>query len=114
MANGCGDEGASPEASGAFRSGCLPGLRIAPRATTAAARIVVLSILGCKALVALAHARMSVPSTEKCARPSKFRLSANPITSVKKLSTTACSSKRSRFLEKLEWSPHRIVKGQSN
>jgi hypothetical protein len=50
----------------------------------------------------LAHAWISVPSTEKCSFDSRPCRSARHSTSAKKPSTTWCSSDRSRFLEKVE------------
>jgi hypothetical protein len=55
-------------------------------------------------LLWLAHAWISVPSTEKCSRLSSPAASARFITSAKNASITSCSSSRSRFFENTEWS----------
>jgi hypothetical protein len=73
------------------------GLGVASVRATAFS-VVVAAVPGHEALVA-GPGQISAPSTDKCSWLSKLRLSASVITSAKKLSTTACLSKQSRFLE---------------
>src|SRR5208282_487169 len=56
-----------------------------------------------------AHASISVPSTEKCSLDSSRFIRGWVSTAVRNLAAISPSNSRSRFLEKVEMIPHRVI-----